>query len=1114
MKRPREASAMAMTVEAAARKLTPPAVSPANIARPALEARLDESFGRRLTAVVAGPGFGKSTALAAWVADVEFAWYTVTREDDAPATLARGLAAALARAVGAAFSLPSALRAARGRPGDLEGQGDVLGALLAEGVARGLEHDLVLVLDDVHEVDREAPAVRLLGSLCRQAPSTLHVVLASRSELPFPIERLRGRGEVLELGPSDLAFDLREVARLLAGALGETGVDLARPVYDATGGWPAAVRLALEALQPLSLGERTKAVEVLRKPHGPLFSYLAEEVIGREAEQLRELIRSVAPFERVDEELCEALGIDSAAGKLDSLTRRGLLLLQPDGDRPGFSLHTLVRDFARDRLPLTEGRRCQLERRACRLFEQRGELGAALRSAVAAGETSAALRLLAEHGAELLSSGEVDAIESAAQALPAALRSHAAEQTIGHAHALSGDWEAALGCYQRAAGEAFELSPGLAWRMGRIHFDRGDLEQALETYSRGRLDGSDPSNEALLLAWSASAHWSRGDIETCTGLADRALELAKTAEEPLALGVAHNVLMLAALGGDPAAGDVHFRDGLAAAEKAGDPQLVVRLRANRAAQLQQEGEYGEALEVLEPAIEIAEIAGAGLALAFPLLKRGELQLCLGRLDQALADVQAAMAIYRRFGSKRVLGALTDLGEVHRERGDLALARAALEEAVEGGKSSGDAQVLVYARSGLARVIGLVDPPQGRRLAEEAVATGRRFGFGLETALIGAGWVALAAGDREEAGRCALEAAEEARKRRDRPALAESMFLGVLSGSEPAAGADRIDEAIEIWQQVGNPIGEAVAQLARARLAPSVSSWALAARATRKLEATGVRVSAAAGAAGPLAFLPPERPPAVAIRALGSFAVLRDGDQVRVAEWRGKKARELLKVLVSRRHRPIARELLMEMLWPGTEPPRLANRFSVALSTLRSVLDPDSRFDSDHFVVGDRDAVSLRGEHIVTDVETFLDEAEVGLSLLRQGKTVDATERLEGAETAYAGDFLEEDGYADWAVALREEARSVYIAVARALAAQRSASGAHAEASRYLLRILERDPHDERAHLELVSSLEAAGGHGEARRAYRRYAASMEEIGVEPAPYPASGASTAADQTPT
>jgi DNA-binding SARP family transcriptional activator len=60
---------------------------------------------------------------------------------------------------------------------------------------------------------------------------------------------------------------------------------------------------------------------------------------------------------------------------------------------------------------------------------------------------------------------------------------------------------------------------------------------------------------------------------------------------------------------------------------------------------------------------------------------------------------------------------------------------------------------------------------------------------------------------------------------------------------------------------------------------------------------------------------------------------------------------------------------------------------------------------------------------------------------------------------------------------------------------------HDGAARYLLRVLARDPYDERAHLHLVTALSAAGRHGEARRMYRAYCGRMAEIAVEPAAFP-------------
>jgi DNA-binding SARP family transcriptional activator len=247
---------------------------------------------------------------------------------------------------------------------------------------------------------------------------------------------------------------------------------------------------------------------------------------------------------------------------------------------------------------------------------------------------------------------------------------------------------------------------------------------------------------------------------------------------------------------------------------------------------------------------------------------------------------------------------------------------------------------------------------------------------------------------------------------------------------------------------------------------------------------------------------PVAPPRLAIRALGSFTVDRDGEPIPAGAWQSKKARDLVKLLVCRRGHPATRDALIEALWPEQDPARTGNRLSVALSTARTVLDPHHRVSSNHYIRADRSTMRLDHDHLELDVEGFLATARAGLDLHRSGEGTVATGALQRAEAAYTGEFLEEDPYEDWAAPLREEARAAYVAVAGALARLAGGLGDHQTAIRLRLRILERDPYDEDAHLALVGSLAVAGHHGRASSAYDRYACRMREIGVEPAPFPA------------
>ena len=246
---------------------------------------------------------------------------------------------------------------------------------------------------------------------------------------------------------------------------------------------------------------------------------------------------------------------------------------------------------------------------------------------------------------------------------------------------------------------------------------------------------------------------------------------------------------------------------------------------------------------------------------------------------------------------------------------------------------------------------------------------------------------------------------------------------------------------------------------------------------------------------------PQSSPAASVLTLGSFRVLLSGSPVTSSDWQSRKARTLLKVLISRYGGPVNREVLMEILWPGEKPTKSASRLSVALSTLRSVLCPHKDHGSDHIVAADRTSVWLRLEHIDVDVVEFMSSARCGLQTRRNGSRVSSTRHLENAEAIYRGGFLEEDAYEDWAVGPREEARATYEEVLFALAEDALVLEDFDAATRRYREILEMDSYDERAYLDLVRVLDDSGHHGEARRCYGSYTARMREIGLETTPFP-------------
>ena len=431
------------------------------LSRPRLEERLDSTFGKRLTTLVAGPGYGKSTLIEAWCGDIEHVWLSLTAADTHPDRFIRSLMTALRPHVGP--SADAVVPAAHGVSEDVT-RVEIVAGMIGESLAAALEHDLVLVLDDVHELSPGSEAARLLESLCRQAPPTLHVMMACRSLPPIRLQRLRGRGEVLELTSADLAFTPAEVEELVERRLGAGNEPVARRLHEATGGWPAAVSLALDAARAAGRRDELMAgLDRLARREGPLYAYLAEEVFAAEPRSLRNLLRGSALFERVTVELCETLGWPHAAQGLEDLTLRGLAQRQADG---WFALHRLVRDFATRAWPLEEKEAKRLRILAAAWFEGQESLDAAVEQLVLAGELDRIVVLLRERGDELLGQAGPDGVLRLEEVLRGRQLGETVERLLGEAHMLRGESMLALQWFERAAGEdgGFpEPSPGGSW---------------------------------------------------------------------------------------------------------------------------------------------------------------------------------------------------------------------------------------------------------------------------------------------------------------------------------------------------------------------------------------------------------------------------------------------------------------------------------------------------------------------------------------------------------------------------------------------------------------------------------------------------------------------------
>ena len=323
-------------------KLRPPPLRPGVIARERLHPAR-EAAARARVVVIAGPaGYGKSTLAAEWSAHDPraTAWVQLDSHDDDVVMLLSAIAGALDLVGACGSQLAEELSRRRPRIDD------VVPGLLANALEDC--SPLVLVLEDAHVVTTPK-SLAVLATLADHISAGSQLMLVTRGEPRLPLGRLRASGELVEIGPKDLALDVEETRAVAAGSGLELTAEAAAALRERTEGWAAAVVLAA-----LSLRGRDDAAQRAASLSGEqqdIADFLLEEVLGSLPEELTTFLLGTSVLQQMTAPLCNAvLRVDNAADSLEALARSNAFVIPLDDHREWYRYHHLFADLLRAEL--------------------------------------------------------------------------------------------------------------------------------------------------------------------------------------------------------------------------------------------------------------------------------------------------------------------------------------------------------------------------------------------------------------------------------------------------------------------------------------------------------------------------------------------------------------------------------------------------------------------------------------------------------------------------------------------------------------------------------------------------------------------------------------------
>ena len=410
------------TIPLLATKLYIPSPRSELVSRPRLIERLNTGLTHKLTLISAPAGFGKTTLLSEWIhcngvgtgagrgavtAPLQVAWLSLDEGDN---DLNRFLTYFVAALQTVESDVGHGPLAALQAPGAVNVE-LVLTTLLNE--IASLPDRLILILDDYHVIE-SPPIDQALTFLLNHLPANMHLGLATRTDPPLPLSRLRGRGQMTELRTADLRFSPDEVGAFLNQAMGlGLSVDDVAALGTRTEGWIVGLQLAA-----LSLQEREDATAFIRSftgSHHHILDYLVEEVLRQQSASTRSFLLQTSILERMSGSLCdevcssETSDTDKSDGQamLERLARSNLFIVPLDDERRWYHYHHLFADLLRYRLQRERaGAIPGLYRRSSEWHEQNGFITRAIDHAVAGGDMEQAARLVEEHYRPTLRGGK------------------------------------------------------------------------------------------------------------------------------------------------------------------------------------------------------------------------------------------------------------------------------------------------------------------------------------------------------------------------------------------------------------------------------------------------------------------------------------------------------------------------------------------------------------------------------------------------------------------------------------------------------------------------------------------------------------------------------------
>jgi LuxR family maltose regulon positive regulatory protein len=561
---------------------------------------------------------------------------------------------------------------------DTRGSNLEVGLTLLVNELFAFSSEIALILDDFQVLDNPL-ILQGVSFLLKYLPSNLHLLIASRSEPELDLAWLRAKGRVVELGADELRFSGDEIQKFFRQSTGlQLPSETVQALEERTGGWITALRLAA-----ISVENQADSATFLANPQGQTYflaGFLAEEVLERQPEEVRQFLLRTSILDTLSGPLCDSVARPDSqpgygANMLNRMEHDNLFITALNEKHEWFRYHPLFADYLRqvqakaspDEIP-------ELHKRAALWYEQNGNLADAFQQALTSQDMVWLADIIERNLQQMMKTGEISAINHWVEKLPEEILHQRPILSLAYAWSLIAARQLQLARYW--------LDDVRMW-LGQFDKQTG----AAKNSSRPVL-GEGFENDTIL-SIRAGLAICHSNLAMLSGDMDQAAEFYQEAASILPKENVYDLSFIALddslsaiLSGETQKAIDSLRATMKIARKANNP-LVMVISAGALADMQaQHGQLSKAWETLQRAQYLVQGPdGNPLPLAGLLdISLGDILLEQDFLEEAEKYLEHGYEVTRSMWYLGSLNGVISLARLRQARGDISGVHATLEEA--------------------------------------------------------------------------------------------------------------------------------------------------------------------------------------------------------------------------------------------------------------------------------------------------------------------------------------------------------------------------------------------------------------------------------------------------